>query len=469
MLIFPNKKICIIKNIFSYILLCFFLNHINSEIIIFPFKTINTKKNSSYDFMSTLYTNEIYTNIKLGKPQQKDIPTKINNEEVAFSINNNFYDIKNSPDYNASTFPRGRSFPWENIPDGVIWKDKLNLNISNKTEDVIINSKFIYVENQSSSYIGLSFPDLYELNAISIFKTLKDNKLIGNYQWCPRIKKNNKKISDWSNVEGELVIGGNCNDYLPGIYESKNMKSFEMVSHGQYVEYSLKFPNLYIGDDPDKNSLYYDNIYFGLNFLTTGSYEYENKIANLFFNDYLDKNICFTEPLDIDQAIHYYYCKISSDAEKKFDIKSFPKLCMGDSESSFCFDYNDLFVQDPNDKNIFYFLIGFKKYDASDSHKYFRFGLLFLSKFQLSFDPKNKIIYYFGINEENEKESDNNKNKNEEKKGKKIAMYIVVIASACIILVILGMLIQKQLTKIPRKIRANELNDDEFLYEQKNE
>ena len=444
-------------------------NNIISKLIIFPFKTINTKLNSSNDFMSKLYSNELYTNLKLGSSKIQTIPTIISQKEVAFSINENSYHLKNSSNYNESTFPKPRSFVWENI-EGVLLEDILYINSINKTVDKKIkeekfNSKFIYVDeqNQTSSYIGLNFPDLYEHNVISIFKTLKDNKLIDNYQWCPKINhKNDKKnieYIDWLNLDGELIIGGNCHDYIPETFKKNYISEFEMYSHGQYVEYNIKFQNIYVGDDPT-NDLYYNQVFFGINFLTIGSLEYETKIANSFFNDWVEKDVCFVESINISKDIHYYYCDISLDKEKKFNINLLPKLCLEISNTTFCFNYNDLFVKDPNNENILYFIIAFMKFDPiSDYPRYFHFGLQFLSKYQLSFDPKNKIIYYFGLEEYNKKK--------ENKSSYKYVYYIIIIVVLAIILVALGMILQKYLTKTPRKFRANELTDDNFLYEEK--
>lgn len=451
-----------------------FFKYIDSEQIIFDFRTTNTKVDSSYDFMSTLYTNELYTNLTLGSLNQKKIPVIISQEQIAFSISNNSYNISN---LNESALPQPRSYVWEKINNAILLQDYFIINSTSKNEgsknNIIqqnITAKFLYVENQTLNYIGLSFPDLYEHNVVSIFKTLKDDKLIDNYQWCPKINKKTKY--DWSDIDGQLVIGGNCHDYLPNIYELKYMAEFEMVSHGQYVEYSMKFSDLYVGDDPDKNNLYFSQVYFGVNYLTMGSLEYDTKIANLFFNDWIQKNICFVEIMNKYPDIHYYYCNIGLDKNKEFDIKTFPELCMGYSNNVFCFNYNDLFIEDPNDKNILYFIMGFKKYDPNNEYyKYFHFGLQFFSKYQLSFDPKNKRINYFGIKEksnENKNDEENNENnKKTENNSSNIALIIILVIVAAILLLSLGMLLQKKLTKIPRKIRANELDDDNFLYEKK--
>ena len=235
-----------------------------------------------------------------------------------------------------------------------------------------------------------------------------------------------------------------------------------MISHGQYVEYSLEFKKLYIEnkDEDNKNDLYYKKVFFGINFLTIGSVEYETQISNSFFNDWIGKNICSIHPIDKYPDFHYFYCNSKFDLEKKFNINSFPRLCMDYINYTFCLDNNDLFIQDPKDKNILYFMIIFKKWDPVDDFpKYFHFGLQFLAKYQLSFDPVTKIIYYFGKKEDIKEKEENNSSK--------LYIKISIIIVLAIILIILGMILQKNLTKTPRKIRANELDDQDFLYEQK--
>ena len=460
------------KQDFIYLLFVFliFIDKITSELIIFPLKDINTKANSSFDFMSALYSKELYTNLTLGSPSPRIIPTVISQEEVALSINNKFYNIKESSNYGEIHIYQ-RSFSWENINDGILFQDDLLVNTTNETnsdkiEEKKFRAKFIYVENQTSNYIGLNFPDLYEHNVISIFKTLKDNKLIENYHWCPiiNLKSMNSEYKDWHNIDGKLIFGGNCSNYLPGRFEEKFITGYDMFSHGPYVEYSIKFSHLYYGEDEVKNSLYYKQAFFDLKFLTLGSLEYENKMENLFFKDYLHKNICYVENMNMYPDVHYYYCNKT----KEFDIKKFPSLCMKEKEKSnktFCFNYNELFVEDPKDKNIIYFLIVFKKFNPSDdSSKYFHFGLQFLAKYQLSFDPKEKKIYFYGKDEESKPK--------EERKPSSSSSFIikcvVIIIILSIILFVLGMLCQKQISKLPRKKKANELLDDNFEYEQKN-
>jgi len=117
-----------------------FIDKINTELIIFPLKDSNTKANSSFDFMSTLYSKELYTNITLGTPNPKIIPTVISQDEVAFSINSKYYNIKESSNYEEIHIYQ-RSFTWENINNGVLFQDSLWVNSTNETNNDKIEEK----------------------------------------------------------------------------------------------------------------------------------------------------------------------------------------------------------------------------------------------------------------------------------------------------------------------------------------
>ena len=459
------NKYFYVKKLYNYIIIVFCLLKYNDSLIIFPFKTTNSNTDSSYDFMSLLYSNQLFTNIRLDN--KKIIHIVISQEKVAFAINENSYNLKNSSNYNESTLPIPRSFPWEEIDKGILLKDIIFVDfkeIGNKErKEKSLTAKFIYIDNETYSYIGLKFPDLNEHSVISIFKNLKDNELIDNFQWCPIINKKNNNIN-YTSVEGELIIGANCNDYLPNLFEKKYISEFEMNTHGQYVEYSIVFQNVYLERQHDKNDLYNKKIFFGINFLTIGSIEYEQRIKNLFFNDWFDKNICFMKSMNKYPDFNYIYCNLNFDLKKEFNFNSFPKLCMEYLNSTFCLDNNDLFIQDPKDNKIIYFMIIFKYDYVDDFSKSFHFGLQFLSKYQLSFDPKAHKIYYFGNKDDNKEKEEIEDNNN----SSKLYIKIIVIIVLAIILVILGMIIQKALTKNIRKNRANEL-DDNFLYEEKEE
>ena len=88
----------------------------------------------------------------------------------------------------------------------------------------------------------------------------------------------------------------------------------------------------------------------------------------------------------------------------------------------------------------------------------FILGMKFFEKFQFEFDNDKKLIRYY---DSIDKICDNNIcSNNKDKKDYKIILFICLIILFGIILFVLGMLFQKKILKLPRKARANELEED---------
>ena len=83
----------------------------------------------------------------------------------------------------------------------------------------------------------------------------------------------------------------------------------------------------------------------------------------------------------------------------------------------------------------------------------------FCEKYQFEFDNDKKIIRYYSVIE-NIEENRNKEIKTEDKENNNIVIFICLIILFGILLFVLGMLFQKNILKIPKKKRANELDDD---------
>ena len=163
-------------------------------------------------------------------------------------------------------------------------------------------------------------------------------------------------------------------------------------------------------------------------------------------NDF-EKNDIYQKLVD-DYTI--YYC------DKDVDIK---KINIGDLyfvekmlNYSFHFASEDLWEE----KNGFkYFKIIKQKYN----NEYWYLGKPFFEKFQLIFDYDNKKIgLYSKIFSDNDVNDDKNN-------GQNIIIYILIILGLSIIIVGLIFLIIKIYKKFPKKKKANELIDDNYVYE----
>ena len=158
----------------------------------------------------------------------------------------------------------------------------------------------------------------------------------------------------------------------------------------------------------------------------------KNKCEDFYFNyDNLDD-----EKSNLNMILFYYVCNNS------VDISKFQPIIfqLRDFNYNFSLNYKDLFFKY---NNSYYFLILF-------GTKNFHFGRYFLKKFKIAFNQEKKIIYLDYKNNSLIFHLDLNKN---------IIISILFIIIICCIIFIL-----KLIKIIPRKIRANELNENyEYL------
>ena len=185
-----------------------------------------------------------------------------------------------------------------------------------------------------------------------------------------------------------------------------------------------------------------------------GSYEYINKIEEIFFKKYKDNNICrriFDEVNGED--VFRYIC--DKNLFNKTDIYLFPNLTLINVELNYSFILTgeELFME-KNDK--IYFMI-VSKVGATEGH--WDLGRIFLYKYQFVMDNDNNLI---GIYKESGGEEEE---KQEQPKKNYASIIIILIIVLGIIFIAIGVilaLIKKNICK-NRKKRLSELDDD-FMY-----
>lgn len=91
----------------------------------------------------------------------------------------------------------------------------------------------------------------------------------------------------------------------------------------------------------------------------------------------------------------------------------------------------------------------------------------FLKKYKLSFNGDNRMIsYYKKFNSNNDIDSSNNGNNKKEENNlnennkSPTLIKVIIIISLLIIFFVLGILFHKNIIRLPRKKKANELEDD---------
>ena len=147
---------------------------------------------------------------------------------------------------------------------------------------------------------------------------------------------------------------------------------------------------------------------------------------------------------------YVYYCDNNVDFSKMKNLYFYNK----DLNYTFEFTYKDLFYYNELDKR-YYFLIIF---EINTGNNRWLIGEFFFKKYQLIFNQeKKKIGLYVG-------KSDNN-NDQEETWLSKNKWYIILIVFLVILIIIISIISYLYIkSKQKRKIKANELIDDNYDY-----
>ena len=429
------------------------INSLNALIIIPLYrqpKILNIS--SSYEFINNYMPNNLYGIIKAGTPPQ-NIEIIITEEDIIFSLTKNKCLLKKYYfNYNKSnTFNKikesTRFYRCIEAQDTFYF----NNNFENLNNIKIENFGFVLEKNNNNLNYNCAILSLnlfrYNIdnNDYNFIIQLKKLGIINNSVWTIKYLKEKDKNKN-PNLEGHLIIG----DY-PHIYEKEKDK-YNLLNQRSSLNdmnekgWNLLFRNITISNDTILTHYMKGVISFSNSYII-GTEEYKSKISNIFFRQYIEKNICF----DDNTNSHYflYYCKKSEFSID--DINSFPDLNFFHAEFNFIFKLKgkDLFFE--NNK-FYYFLIIFNNYN----YKTWTLGKIFLNKYQLIFDHNSKKIHFY-INEEEKKEinDDNNLYINNN------TLLIIILVSIAGLSFIIGLFLGKiKFGNKKRNKKANELDNE---------
>ena len=184
---------------------------------------------------------------------------------------------------------------------------------------------------------------------------------------------------------------------------------------------------------------------------------YKNFIDEAFFDELVEQNVCQYKKLKINSNYGTYVCDSKSKIFLEQYNNNFPDLIFkNENLGELIFTKKDLFYYNDynnSDTNI-YFLIYF---GGLFTNKW-KLGRPFLEKYRMSFDmDTSKIIYHKKrISDEEEDKGINNESYQDEHK----ILKIILIVTLVLLIFFLGFLCHKFITKMPRKQKANELDDD---------
>ena len=162
---------------------------------------------------------------------------------------------------------------------------------------------------------------------------------------------------------------------------------------------------------------------------------YKNIIDNEFFNEEIKNENCFIKL--VNGVYFYYYCNV-----KKTDFSKMKSLKMYNKEMNYTFEFThqDLFYEENGFK---YFLIRF--YNRTSKDGVWFLGKPFFKKFQLTFNMDLKTIGFY----KPVLKHDNYNN---------INTFLIIIFGTLITSLLIYIIMYK--LRKPRKLRANELNDE---------
>ena len=336
-----------------------------------------------------------------------------------------YFETNTSKKYNLSLF--------------IKQSEEANINI-----DEIKNKKYIikFGLNVQSSFSGDECPNFM----IYIRSKASIAKYIASF-----IFKNSQ--------EGNLIIGDELYKYNPKIY---NESYHTGVYSFQYNE--LNYDNAIIYDTSNSSyiNLNKTDAYIKYNYgIIIGTDEYKQKIDEIFFSKLISNNICRIQIVKLNESSFYYIYICKEDT----DLSNFPKLVFFSRNHRFNFElnYQDLFVK-KFDNNI-YFLIVFNI--NKGTNQCWTLGEPFYKKYTFSFNLDARIVGFYSkiFSDENNVEDDkiNKKDTQPNNKTSLIVVFIIVGIIFVAVLMILSFYFGMKL-KEKRKIRANELKEDNYEY-----
>ena len=449
----------------NIIFFLFILKLSSEEYITIPFKIITNKEPDIFlsleDYFTYWLNLSFYSESLIGTPKQK-ILTKLTFDDYGISILNkgcdydsNLLNIKSPLNLinNSLTFNKTKeiieeeSFNYKSFYGAYYAKDIICFNSNKET-----NLKFIYSPSDNkkiSTCLNLGFM-AYTRNlresSLNIVNQLKKNDNIASYDWSMLLN------------EGVFLIGAKPHEYKPDIYDEKYLYGSAYFYDELIAFFNLKVNNIYFNSP--KNSEKIDISDTDLLYLIPtkglikGTTDYEKKIENYFFNDFIIQKKCFKE-ITNDKKYRTFSC-INSPSIIEELKSNFPpiKFVHKNFLKTFELNFDDLFRVKGNK---IYFLVWF---DSVRIYLHWEMGMPFMKKYVFNFNYDNKLISFYNYEIKEKEELEINSN-NKASKGS-IILIIFLAFIFCIVGFILGrkMIRKKRLTAKELETNFNSsLND----------
>ena len=295
---------------------------------------------------------------------------------------------------------------------------------------------------------------------------LKANNITNYTFWTIEFfgEKEKKKKNDY---DGYLILGAGDNKYLKDILNiSHDEISYSYSSHlSNSIEWMINFEQIYYyyPDEFNITKMHHDSSKVELNFdidYYFSTKQYFESIKNKFFELYISKGICRINKL---KEFYLRYQFITCNKEFNKELIHFPKLSLVNTyyNHTFILTYNDLFIEANNE---IIFLMFYNPWNPNS----FMFGKNFMKKYQFIFRYDQKNIGFLKYNEISGEKNTNNTPKETILNKKTLQILLIVALSIVLIgIIILGVYFLMKKCYKKRKKRANELDDENYEYDEK--
>lgn len=430
-----------------YIFIILFIYIYSISIIRLPFnRTIPTSiKITPENYKNYIYESNYYTIINVGSNNQL-IPMRLsfNSYQSFLTISNYSGDfIKYDPD-KSTTYQKTygeRYFSFINILKGMNSKEKFTLKDIDNKEISCNNINFILATVPNVNISG-------EFGMCPSTKDEQYNQLF-DYNFILNLYNNNYikhkifSINFFNKNSGEILIGDRPSEYSNYDKDTFVEKNIPIDKNGYFwglleLRTSLNGKTLYIKDQTAKFAIE--------SYVIKPHVNYKDRIDELFFNEKIKSNKC----IFVNESIEYsfYHC------DKDIDLTNFPTLSLYQRTFNYTFELNasDLF-EDFEDRK--YFLMNFVEED-DDISSIWILGQPFLKKYKFTYNFDARTVgMYFGMIEEEKQENEEKENKENE-----FNKFWIILIICSVIIITLGIIIYILIRKIPRKKRANELEEN---------
>ena len=386
--------------------------------------------------MDNLFKNDIITFFEIGNQKQK-IPISIKLQNYYFYI----YSSPSNPKYKFFALNQQKSFLQINNSPNLLYNENDNntffssdiisfSNIKNNKFNFLLIKNFSESDFYKSGILGLNIKGNKSNEELNFINQLKEKNLISSYSFS--IKYKNEK-------EGDLIIGKRPDEY-DNKYQIDNLHKIKVPIYKNEFDWGLNFDKIEYGD-LDIYNLDTKFAIFEIELgIIVGTVDYKFAIEKNFFNKYIKEKKCFVGRIQGDEikvtGFKYYYCNEDVNISEMKNLSFFNK----ELNYNFSLSYKDLFYNF-NGKN--YYLVIFPWFMGIK----WRLGLPFFKKFNFVFDSDKKVIGVY------DKVLDVNIILQNSWKNNLIVLLFVIIS-------FMAFFIYKMYIHKPRKIRANELEDN---------